>query len=219
MNGEREENLVQIPQDYKQNVSQAFMDRADRGLIEFFQDLKDILYEVENILKGKVPEYAINKIDGRVVINDFRQLDKPLLNDKGVSWVMLNLYSRLNKGIFMSNYDEDQINDRAMRCKQIIIDGLFENKEEFNVKTISDYFTIIGIIDDNVFSALRRALRGDEKTFLCSVYEGDAQWSRLGLPDAQHLPAVRWKLANIAKMDEAKRQSSLRALKAVLGGE
>ncbi|MGB2336233.1 MAG: nucleotidyl transferase AbiEii/AbiGii toxin family protein, partial [Alcanivorax sp.] len=56
----------------------------------------------------------------------------------------------------------------------------------------------------------------EEKRFLCSLYEGDPQWRLLGLDGVMSLPAVKWKLQNIRKMDSAKRAASLERLRQIL---
>lgn len=57
----------------------------------------------------------------------------------------------------------------------------------------------------------------EHKRFLISVKEGEPVWSLLDLPDAKDLPAVRWKLENLAKLSEKKRSELLEGLTAALG--
>ena len=42
---------------------------------------------------------------------------------------------------------------------------------------------------------------------------GDPDWELLGLDNIEELPAVRWKLINIKKMDERKRDIRIEMLK------
>lgn len=60
-------------------------------------------------------------------------------------------------------------------------------------------------------------LTSQEKQFLISLYQRSPDWAALGLDGASNLPAVSWKLNNIAKMPENKRDVSLAALRRVLG--
>lgn len=60
-------------------------------------------------------------------------------------------------------------------------------------------------------------LTGQEKQFLMSLYQRSANWAALGLEGASSLPAVQWKLNNIAKMPDSKREASLAELRRVLG--
>ena len=55
------------------------------------------------------------------------------------------------------------------------------------------------------------------KRFLVSVKKGEADWSLLDLPCAKNLPAVRWKLENLAKLDADKRAQLLKGLNEALG--
>jgi predicted nucleotidyltransferase component of viral defense system len=50
------------------------------------------------------------------------------------------------------------------------------------------------------------------KQFLVSVKKGEPNWSLLDLPGAKNLPAVRWKLENLAKLDTDKRARLLKGL-------
>jgi len=56
----------------------------------------------------------------------------------------------------------------------------------------------------------------DHKKFLVSVKKGDPQWQLLGLPGAKDLPAVRWKLENLAKLSAEKRGELLKGLNKAL---
>jgi len=45
---------------------------------------------------------------------------------------------------------------------------------------------------------------------------GEPDWKLLGVPGAEELPAVRWKLQNVAKIDKEKRAELIARLKRVL---
>jgi hypothetical protein len=57
----------------------------------------------------------------------------------------------------------------------------------------------------------------EHRRFLMSVKRGEPNWALLGLPDAETLPAVRWRLENLAKLTDGKRAKLLRGLGEVLG--
>ena len=57
----------------------------------------------------------------------------------------------------------------------------------------------------------------EHKRFLISVKKGEPDWSLLNLPGAKDLPAVRWKLENLAKLGAEKRSQLLAGLNAALG--
>lgn len=57
----------------------------------------------------------------------------------------------------------------------------------------------------------------EHRRFLLSVKRGDPDWDLLGLPAARDLPAVRWRLENLAKLEGARRAALLGSLANVLG--
>jgi hypothetical protein len=65
--------------------------------------------------------------------------------------------------------------------------------------------------------AIREGLTDRERQFILSVKRGDPDWGLIGLEGVDRLPAVRWKLLNIAKMDKAKHKQALRRLEVGLG--
>jgi predicted nucleotidyltransferase component of viral defense system len=65
--------------------------------------------------------------------------------------------------------------------------------------------------------ALREGLTGKERQFILSVKKGEPDWDLIELEGVHRLPAVQWKLLNIAKMDKAKHKEALRRLEVCLG--
>ena len=57
---------------------------------------------------------------------------------------------------------------------------------------------------------------GDHKKFLVSLKKGEPEWPLLGVKGAEALPAVRWRLENLAKMDKTKRAALTDRLRQVL---
>jgi hypothetical protein len=45
----------------------------------------------------------------------------------------------------------------------------------------------------------------EHRQFLISVKKGKPEWELLGIPLAETLPAVQWRMQNLAKIDEKKR--------------
>ncbi|WP_455231065.1 nucleotidyl transferase AbiEii/AbiGii toxin family protein [Geopseudomonas aromaticivorans] len=67
-----------------------------------------------------------------------------------------------------------------------------------------------------LLEAIRQQLTPRDAEFLLSLKEGQPDWSLLGLPGIELLPAVRWKLSNIQGMNEQKRGEALARLDSVL---
>ena len=73
----------------------------------------------------------------------------------------------------------------------ITLDELLQTREEL----------IAGIVGD---------LPEPHRRFLLSAKGGGPDWPLLALPGAELLPAVRWRLENLAKLDAAKRSAMVR---------
>jgi hypothetical protein len=55
------------------------------------------------------------------------------------------------------------------------------------------------------------------RRFLLSVKSGEPDWALLDFPGIKDLPAVRWKLENLAKLGAERRAQLLKSLTEVLG--
>lgn len=64
---------------------------------------------------------------------------------------------------------------------------------------------------------LRGALSEDEAAFLVSVQRGEPEWHRIPLEHLRDLPALKWKLLNVARMTNSKRREAVTILEDVLG--
>lgn len=61
---------------------------------------------------------------------------------------------------------------------------------------------------------LPRALTDQHRTFLLSLVQNQPRWDCLPFPHLQELPAIRWKLQNLAKLKGAKRTEQIEGLQA-----
>ncbi|MFH0753089.1 MAG: nucleotidyl transferase AbiEii/AbiGii toxin family protein [Candidatus Omnitrophota bacterium] len=79
-----------------------------------------------------------------------------------------------------------------------------------------DRFSLADLVEarGNLIESIARGLSDTDKEFLISFKRGEPQWRLLGLDGVERLPAVRWKLANIQKMDSEKRRVFVEKLKA-----
>jgi hypothetical protein len=69
---------------------------------------------------------------------------------------------------------------------------------------------------ESLIETVVTSLSNAERAFLISVKTGEPDWTQLGIPRAEVLPAIQWKLANVRKMDRRKHADQLARLKAVL---
>lgn len=67
-----------------------------------------------------------------------------------------------------------------------------------------------------IIAEMVAAMPEDHRRFLVSFKQGEPAWELLGIPEAQHLPAVMWKQRNLAKLPDAKRAELIEALERVL---
>lgn len=63
---------------------------------------------------------------------------------------------------------------------------------------------------------LPRALTDQHRTFLLSLVQNQPRWDCMPFPHLQELPAIRWKLQNLAKLRGAKRTEQIEGLQARL---
>jgi len=63
---------------------------------------------------------------------------------------------------------------------------------------------------------INKQLTGDERNFLVSFKEKTPKWDLLGVEGAQDMPAVKWKLANLEKMNDDKHKKAVQQLKRVI---
>lgn len=68
----------------------------------------------------------------------------------------------------------------------------------------------------DLIATLHGRLGGSEKAFLVSFKRGEPSWDLLGIAHAADLPAVRWKLQNLAQMAPDKHREALGNLERVL---
>lgn len=74
----------------------------------------------------------------------------------------------------------------------------------------------LSIARDRLIAELHAMFTEADKAFLLSVKRGNADWTLFSHPGAQELPAVRWKLANLARMTGKKKADATSKLEAVL---
>ena len=70
---------------------------------------------------------------------------------------------------------------------------------------------------DDLVEILHEELTLDERRFIVSMKEGRPRWDLLALKGVESLPAVKWKLLNISRMDRVKYQKAVHKLRDYLG--
>ena len=78
-------------------------------------------------------------------------------------------------------------------------------------------FEALEMTRNDLIEILREDLTSDERRFIVSMKEGRPRWDLLALEGVENLPAVKWKLLNISRMDPVKHQKAVRKLRDYLG--
>lgn len=71
-------------------------------------------------------------------------------------------------------------------------------------------------VQSSLAGRILHELTSDEKHFLMSFKRGTPQWDVMDLPMLKELPAVKWKLLNISRMDRQKHTQAIAKLEQVL---
>jgi predicted nucleotidyltransferase component of viral defense system len=66
---------------------------------------------------------------------------------------------------------------------------------------------------EQLVSMIARELTVKEKQFIVSVKEGIPRWDLLGIEGVENLPAVKWKLVNIGRMNPSKHKKAVHKLR------
>ncbi len=80
-------------------------------------------------------------------------------------------------------------------------------------------FEVLEATLPRLVETLMANLTDDDRAFLLSFKEGSPNWEHLGIPHIELLPAVRWKLLNLKRMNKKKRTEAIAKLEAVLRGD
>lgn len=94
--------------------------------------------------------------------------------------------------------------------------GIFENEFQGMTTQPVDLEELNACRETYIASVLRY-LTNDERRFLLSIKLGNPEWNLLPFTGLQYLPAIQWKLLNIARMSKLKHAEAIEKLKAKLG--
>jgi predicted nucleotidyltransferase component of viral defense system len=70
---------------------------------------------------------------------------------------------------------------------------------------------------EELVSMIAGGLSAEEKQFIVSVKEGVPRWDLIEIEGVENLPAVKWKLLNIGRMNPSKHKKAVRKLRDYLG--
>ena len=96
------------------------------------------------------------------------------------------------------------------------IRDIFE-KEFKGMITENITFEALETTRNELVAILREELTPDERRFIVSMKQGQPGWDLLEFEGIKDLPAVKWKLLNISRMDPAKHRKAVHKLRDYLG--
>lgn len=124
--------------------------------------MNERIFEVDSIYKD-----VESLLTGNVVGEDNRKKfvdNSALINERGVVMVMTIIKSHVNKNVYLSTIDNDFIN---IKCADVFFEtyvSLIEDMDAYNIKSIEHINIICEIIDTCIYTALRRAYMGEERS-------------------------------------------------------
>lgn len=131
-----------------------------------------------------------------------------LLQNEGISETLKNTFI-----VYLLSHPRPIAELLEPRLKDI--DALYEKEflgmsmQNINLETLIQ--TRLDLIEK-----IHEKLSDDDKTFILSVKAGMPKWELFAYPEAQNLPAVKWKLHNLLKMSKEKRKAATIKLKKIL---
>ncbi len=154
---------IQIQKLQQGNISSSqFSATQDENLIRYQLDTDGILERIEHFLKGD----KINVDDEGNVSYITPEEEDRNFNEYGVNEFMRIISMYLNKETFLSNYDEQRINEIIADLGDALNNFLYCNYEKVGMDTdfkISKYTLIVLNILHTIESCYRRAIGGAEQ--------------------------------------------------------
>jgi len=126
------------------------------SLLAELTDPEKEIYEVELSLKG----LEINEKGEKIRVTD------PLLNDRGAANMIRLMRSMLNRVMFMSNLQEEDIRSLVIELSFQIQNDLIFHKVEYDIKDNTNMTTIRTIVSYKAFEAGMTALENGFRRFL-----------------------------------------------------
>ncbi len=142
-----------------------FQQEDNENLVKWQLDIKDELVRIEHLLRKHIPKTDKN---GDVYYIEPEEKDK-LFNERGVNEILNLLAWYLNKNIILSNFSEEDINQRCKQFALFLKDFIFNNYQNFgldNKDKIKHYPMVVMNVVNTVEAAYNRALNGGERESL-----------------------------------------------------
>jgi predicted nucleotidyltransferase component of viral defense system len=131
-----------------------------------------------------------------------------LLHNEGISEALKNTFI-----VYLISHPRPIAEMLSPRLKDI--EALYE--KEFVGMTIENVsLESLERTRSELIKTIHNKLSENDKEFILSVKTGRPKWELFAYPDAKDLPAVKWKLHNLSKMNKSKLKSACKKLEDVL---
>lgn len=118
-------------------------------------DIESIYKDIESLLTGNV----IGEDNKKQKVED-----SALINEKGVVLVMSIIKSHVNKNVYLSHVDNEFINQKCVDIFYDVYINLIEDLDTYGIKSIEHVNLICETIDTSIYTSMRRAFMGVERT-------------------------------------------------------
>lgn len=218
-------------------VTSSFQDKADALRLLVERDGVQIKIELSPVLRGTVYEPQIISVCEAVEDEfGFAEIAVVSFEDLYAGKICAALDRQHPRDLFdiKQLLDNEGITDRLRKALLVYIishprpitellkphfkdisniyEGEFRNMAEHDLP-LAD----LANAREQLVNIINNELTQEERKFLLSFKSREPDWSLLGLPNIDKLPAVRWKLQNIGKMSPQKHADAYNQLKKRLG--
>jgi len=142
-----------------------FDKEENQNLVKWQLDIQEELERIEHLLRGHIPGYDDK---GNEVWKE-SPIEEQVFNDRGVREILKILTWYLNKNFVLSNFSEEQIDQRVLQFANTLTDFIFINYEDFGLDTkekMKHFPMVIMNIVNTVEASYNRALNGGERESL-----------------------------------------------------
>lgn len=132
-----------------------------QNLIEWELDFKPELENIERLLRSDI---LVRDKDGNEYWTENPNKDEILFNDLGVSDIIRNIITIVNKNKALANYDHLEINDRVRQMKHELRVLIYNNFEKYgmdNEYKMNNYSMVVISTGSIIEDVYRRAMNGE----------------------------------------------------------
>lgn len=145
------------------NQQAQWLENQEKGMAEEQLNMAEELEKIEHLLRGHIIQRDKNGVE----YWDAPEEDNmKLLNEYGVRLLMKTISFYLSKRKLLSNYDEQQVNDKMLDFTEDLSDLIFMKYREIGLDTADKrkcYPILVREIQDAVHDVYLRALGGKER--------------------------------------------------------